>query len=149
MKEAEETEFVGQIIDIVDDFLEARNVSLPVSEKAKEEDGIALNNSAVICGSDYDELADKFKGLLKSWAIVRQTPEQVEEDYRERERDYREQDAYRHLLEYFDGDKEKVDMLYDETDLSLLVDRFEDEFDCNVPENEIWEQVVENYVKFG
>ena len=40
-------------------------------------------------------------------------------------------------------------MLYDETDLSLLVDRFEDEFDCNVPENEIWEQVVENYVKFG
>lgn len=56
------------------------------------------------------------------------TEDQIEAAYRYQEEHYREMDAKRFIderLEWLDGDK--------------------DEFDCNVPENEIWDEVLGEY----
>lgn len=59
-----ESEFYGCLIDIVEDFLDSKNVTIDNPER--EED-----NSAIIYGSDYDELKNAFKSVIKAW-----TPEE-------------------------------------------------------------------------
>lgn len=63
-------EFLGQVIDVVDDFLEERDITLPDSEKEMEEDGDD-GNSAVIYGSDYGQLYEQFEELFRNWADSR------------------------------------------------------------------------------
>ena len=63
-------EFLGQVIDVVDDFLEERDITLPDSEKEMEEDGDE-SNSAVIYGSDYGQLYEQFEELFRNWADSR------------------------------------------------------------------------------
>lgn len=95
--------------------------------------------------------------------------------YRYQERQFRLCDAKRHLCEsvcpeledyeleeYFEGGdfpytdnyprekfgvelRDLVNKDSEEYILDLLVDEFEDDFDCNVPENEIWESIVSRY----
>ena len=59
-------EFVGQMIDIFEDFLEARGIDLANDEKNEGgEDSIAI-----IYGSDYDELAVAIEATLASWGLA-------------------------------------------------------------------------------
>lgn len=66
-------EFIGQMIDCVDDFLADQGVCLPRSEEEKQTDGIGPGdvdeeeNQPVIYGRDYDDLADRFAGMLRRW----------------------------------------------------------------------------------
>ena len=55
-------DFIGQMIDIVEDFLEEKGVTIDNPEKTDEPDETA----AIIYGSDYDALAEKFKGFANS-----------------------------------------------------------------------------------
>ena len=57
-----ETEFIGQIIDIFEDFLSERNIQLNTDKNE--------NTYAVIYGSNYDELNDKLKTMMNQWNII-------------------------------------------------------------------------------
>lgn len=82
------------------------------------------------------------------------TEDQIEAAYRYQEAHYREMDAKRFIderLEWLDGDKNAFEkeygVSYDDAieDIDYLASRFMDEFDCNVPENEIWDEVLGEY----
>lgn len=56
----DEIEFVGQLIDIFDDFLEERGIVL--NDEDSEED------TAIIHGDDYFELEGKILDTLNNWS---------------------------------------------------------------------------------
>lgn len=62
-------EFIGQMVDIVEDFLEEKGVIIDNPEKEDEPD----EATAIIYGSDYDNLAEQFKGLMKSHHCLTET----------------------------------------------------------------------------
>lgn len=55
-------EFVGQIIDVFEDFLEDRGVELINNEKEPDD------NTAIIYGTDYGELYSNLEQLLVNWS---------------------------------------------------------------------------------
>lgn len=59
-----EEEFVGQIIDIFEDFLTEKKVDLYNADKQGEPD------EAIIYGNDYDFLAKKIRGLMDNWNVT-------------------------------------------------------------------------------
>lgn len=82
------------------------------------------------------------------------TEDQIEAAYRYQEEHYREMDAKRFIderLAWLDDDKDAFEkeygVSYDDVieDVNYLAGRFMDEFDCNVPENEIWDEVLDEY----
>lgn len=86
--------------------------------------------------------------------IYEMTEDQIEAAYRYQETHYREMDAKRFIderLEWLEGDKEAFEkeygVSYDDAieDVDYLASRFMDEFDCNVPENEVWDEVLGEY----
>ena len=66
-------EFIGQMVDIVEDFLEEKGVIIDNPEKKDEPD----EATAIIYGSDYDNLAEQFKGLMKSHHCLTETDSHV------------------------------------------------------------------------
>lgn len=82
------------------------------------------------------------------------TEDQIEAAYRYQEEHYREMDAKRFIderLEWVDGDKDVFEKEYGVSyndvieDIDYLASRFMGKFDCNVPENEIWNEVLDEY----
>lgn len=73
----------------------------------------------------------------KSWEM---TPEQIEAAYRYKEHQYRIDDAYNQLELNADWIEEKYGYSYNEIiEFSEeLAERFQDDFDCNVSENNAW-----------
>lgn len=67
IKTENKAEFVGQCIDIFEDFLTERDVILENSERDEEDDPEMRAN---IYGSDYDELADKFREMFENWGVL-------------------------------------------------------------------------------
>ena len=57
-------EFIGQLIDTFEDFLECKGIDIPNEEKTQEED-----NTAIIYGSDYGQIEDAIMAILKRWDI--------------------------------------------------------------------------------
>ena len=57
-------EFVGQIIDIFEDFLEARHVILANPEKTYTEE------PAIIYGTDYGDLQHELGDMMVNWGII-------------------------------------------------------------------------------
>lgn len=60
-------------------------------------------------------------------------------------REYLTEDAENHVAEYLEAhdiDPASVEVGYD-----YLVDRFEDEQDCNIAENIVWDRIVEEYFR--
>lgn len=56
----------GCLVDVVDDFLEDRDVRIPTSDAEMDEATVMCNeNRARIYGPDYDELVDSFEGCLE------------------------------------------------------------------------------------
>ena len=60
IKNSNKPEFIGQLIDVVEDFLTAR-----IKNLAAEDD------EPIIVGRDYDVLHDSFEELLKNWKLMR------------------------------------------------------------------------------
>ena len=80
--------------------------------------------------------------------------DQIEAAYRYQESHYREMDAKHYIderLEWVEVDKEEIKkeygVSYDDVieDVDYLASRFMNKFDCNVPENEIWDEVLGEY----
>ena len=73
MPNDERMEFLGQIIDIFEDFLDEKGVWFENPEREEEED----DNLAIIYGSDYDELSNRLEDMMVAWNVLRD----VKEDY--------------------------------------------------------------------
>ena len=59
-------EFIGQIIDLFEDFLDEKNVK--ISNPEAVEDG--EENAVIIYGGDYDALHDQIQDALENWNII-------------------------------------------------------------------------------
>ncbi|GAA6322712.1 hypothetical protein [Thomasclavelia ramosa] len=62
-----EMEFLGQIIDSFEDFLEEKKVSIKNHERTEDNHS---DNPAIIFGSDYDNIEDSIRRLLQNWNIL-------------------------------------------------------------------------------
>lgn len=58
-------EFLGQIIDIFEDFLEERGVMFPNEERDQDPD-----NAAIIYGTDYGYLSEALEALMIGWDLM-------------------------------------------------------------------------------
>lgn len=64
VQEHEKAEFLGQIIDIFEDFLEERGVMLDNPEREEDDD------AAIIYGTDYGELQSQLEDLMVGWRLM-------------------------------------------------------------------------------
>ena len=62
ISENDKAEFVGQIIDVFEDFLESKGIDIPNDEKDDDD------NSAIIYGTDYGEIQTDLEELLQNWS---------------------------------------------------------------------------------
>lgn len=61
----DKAEFIGCIIDVFEDFLDEKNVTL---EAPEESDKMELGGN--IYGSDYDSISDSLGSLLQIWKVI-------------------------------------------------------------------------------
>lgn len=61
-------EFLGEIIDLFDDFLEERGIRIPSSDKEMKAAGETEESAARIYGTDYDALSEHLTSLITDWA---------------------------------------------------------------------------------
>ena len=61
----DKAEFLGQIIDIFEDFLEERGVMFPNEERDQDPD-----NAAIIYGSDYGWLSECLEVMMIEWDLM-------------------------------------------------------------------------------
>ena len=66
-------EFIGQVIDTFEDFLEERCVALnnPEIDEAIA-DGQDPDGCAIIYGTDYGDLHDDLEDLFRNWGIIQE-----------------------------------------------------------------------------
>ena len=62
-------EFVGQIIDIFEDFLDSHGVIIDNPER-EEDPNADPESMANIYGTDYDELQDEIEQTLVNWGLA-------------------------------------------------------------------------------
>jgi hypothetical protein len=67
--DSQKDEFIGQIIDIFEDFLDDHKIIIPNPERDQNED-LEPEESANIFGTDYDELQTKISETLKNWNLT-------------------------------------------------------------------------------
>ena len=66
-------EFLGQIIDVFEDFLEERGIKLDNPEIDEAIcDGQDPDSLAIIYGTDYGNLQDDLESLLRNWGILQE-----------------------------------------------------------------------------
>ena len=62
IKQENKTEFLGQLIDVVEDWLEEKGLDITNEEKNEL-------NAAIIYGSDYDKLQSGFNSIMESYHV--------------------------------------------------------------------------------
>ena len=71
IEEKDRLEFIGQIIDIFEDFLDEKGVVIPNEERSErdfDDDDIIVN----IYGTDYGNLSDDLERMMVSWDVLKQ-----------------------------------------------------------------------------
>lgn len=63
-------ELTGQFIDIFEDFLEEKQITIPNPERNEYKSNDPLDTAAIIYGSDYDYLETKIKETLEHWNLI-------------------------------------------------------------------------------
>ena len=64
VRQHENAEFIGQIIDIFEDFLEEKKIDIPNDEKDEDPD------AAIIYGTDYGSLQSSLEEMMIAWQIM-------------------------------------------------------------------------------
>ena len=54
-------EFIGQIVDVFEDFLDEKGITIENEEREGDDD------EAIIYGTDYDEIADGIREIISRW----------------------------------------------------------------------------------
>lgn len=72
VRKEDNLEFIGQLIDIFEDFLDKRGIIIPNEER--DDDKILRNlgseDSANIYGDDYFTLENQIKETLQNWNVI-------------------------------------------------------------------------------
>ena len=63
VKSEEISELTGQLIDIFEDFLEEKGISIPNPEREADD-------SAILYGTDYGDIQTKIENILSHWEII-------------------------------------------------------------------------------
>lgn len=69
IKKEDRAEFIGQVIDIFEDFLDEKCITIPNAERDADPDYNPAE-SANVYGSDYGFLQDKLGNLFISWKVL-------------------------------------------------------------------------------
>lgn len=64
VSEDDRAEFVGQVIDVFEDFLEGKGINIDNPEKEDDE------NAAILYGSDYGQIQSELESLMIVWKIM-------------------------------------------------------------------------------
>lgn len=64
IKQEDACEFIGQIIDIFEDFLESKGIDIPNADKEQSE------NPAIIYGMDYGALQSDLEQMMYNWGVL-------------------------------------------------------------------------------
>lgn len=67
VSENDRAEFIGEIVDIFEDFLEEKGITIPNPEKDETDD----ENTAIIFGSDYGYCQDRLEEMMRNWKILK------------------------------------------------------------------------------
>lgn len=74
------------------------------------------------------------------------SPEMLEAAYRKRELEYRTEDARLQIEEQVDDNDPVVKAIIIDA-AEVLAERFLDNYDCNTPENQLWSNVISQYIE--
>ena len=66
----DKTELIGGIIDIFEDFLDKKGVTLEPPKKSYEME-LDGSTNANIYGSDYDSISNSLETLLRNWKVIK------------------------------------------------------------------------------
>ena len=66
----DEEEFIGQIIDTFEDFLDDKGIVVENEERDTDGD-LDAETSANIYGADYDYISDELRKIFRHWNIIR------------------------------------------------------------------------------
>lgn len=75
IKKEDKSEFIGQIMDIFEDFLDEYGIKLP---KKEGEDGCDPDAPANLCGKAYDNLAEQLETFFHRWGVIKDEHPQIE-----------------------------------------------------------------------
>ena len=64
LNNSERMELIGQLVDVFEDFLDARGIGILNPEKNEDPD------AANIYGTDYSEIADGLEATLTNWNLI-------------------------------------------------------------------------------
>lgn len=72
IKKEDEQEFIGQLIDIFEDFLDKKGVTIPNEERDidKTLGNLGSEDSVNIYGDDYFTLENQIKETLRNWNVI-------------------------------------------------------------------------------
>lgn len=104
---------------------------------------------------EYENLENKLKNegiQLDAAAIASHiissvdnlSPKMLEAAYRKHELEYRTEDARRHIEEQIDDNDLTTKAILMES-AEILAERFINKYDCNIPENYIWSNLIDQY----
>ena len=82
VKTEDKSEFIGQILDVFEDFLMEKGISFPETPELMREAGYseeeieqnASENEVVLFGDNYSGLYDKLEQIFTSWVVIADEP---------------------------------------------------------------------------
>ena len=75
IKKENKSEFIGQIMDIFEDFLDEYGIKIPQKEG---EEGCGPDTPANLCGKAYDNLAEHLETFFHRWGVIKDEHPQIE-----------------------------------------------------------------------
>lgn len=75
IKKENKSEFIGQIMDIFEDFLDEYGIKIPQKEG---EEGCGPDTPTNLCGKAYDNLAEHLETFFHRWGVIKDEHPQIE-----------------------------------------------------------------------
>lgn len=75
IKKEDQSEFIGQIMDLFEDFLDEYGIKIPQKEG---EEGYDPDTPINLYGNAYNDLAEQLEGFFRSWGVIKDERPQIE-----------------------------------------------------------------------
>ena len=75
IKKEDKSEFIGQIMDLFEDFLDEYGIKIPQKEGVNDYDP---DTPANLCGKAYDNLTEHLQTFFRSWGVIKDERPQIE-----------------------------------------------------------------------
>jgi hypothetical protein len=72
MTNSDKLEFLGQIIDIFEDFLDEKGVKIDNPDRDRDAIGDAVCSDTNIYGCDYGYLSDRIESTMTNWGFFKE-----------------------------------------------------------------------------